>query len=43
MYGRRRMLLVSLMLVIGGSVIGALSVSLVPLIVARTLQAWPPE
>jgi MFS family permease len=43
MYGRRRMLLVSLMLLIGGSVIGALSVSLVPLIVARTLRGLATE
>ncbi|WP_077063649.1 MFS transporter [Streptomyces sp. MP131-18] len=38
MYGKRRMLLVSLGLLITGSVIGALSDSLIPMIVGRTLQ-----
>lgn len=38
MYGKRRMLLVSLGLLVAGSVVGALSYSLAPLIVGRTLQ-----
>ncbi|GHH29089.1 MFS transporter [Lentzea cavernae] len=38
MYGKRRMLLVSLAMVVVGSVIGALSYSLVPLIVGRVVQ-----
>lgn len=38
MFGKRRMLLVSVVLLIARSVIGALSESLVPLIVARVLQ-----
>ena len=38
MYGKRRMLLISLGLLVAGSVVGALSYSLVPLIVGRTLQ-----
>ncbi|SER64889.1 Major Facilitator Superfamily protein [Lentzea albida] len=38
MYGKRRMLLVSLLMVVVGSVIGALSHSLVPLIVGRVVQ-----
>ncbi|MER7922109.1 MFS transporter [Streptomyces sp. NPDC096057] len=38
MYGKRRMLLLSLVLLIAGSVIGALSDSLVPMIVGRTFQ-----
>ncbi|GAA1310152.1 MFS transporter [Saccharothrix xinjiangensis] len=38
MYGKRRMLLVSLALLVAGSVVGALSDALVPLIAARVLQ-----
>ncbi|MEV6237699.1 MFS transporter [Lentzea sp. NPDC051838] len=38
MYGKRRMLLVSLMMLIGGSVVAALSYSLVPMIVGRVIQ-----
>ncbi|WP_105971736.1 MFS transporter [Streptomyces geranii] len=38
MYGKRRMLLVSLVLLIAGSVTAALSDSLVPMIVGRALQ-----
>src|SRR4051812_3721550 len=38
MYGKRRMLLLSLVLLVAGSVLGALSDSLVPMIVARSLQ-----
>ena len=38
MYGKRRMLLVSVVLLVAGSVICALSVSLVPMIVGRALQ-----
>lgn len=38
MYGKRRMLLFSIVLLVLGSVVGALSDSLVPMIVARTLQ-----
>ncbi|WP_083396043.1 MFS transporter [Frigoribacterium sp. MCBA15_019] len=38
MYGKRRMLLLSIVLLVAGSVVGALATSLVPMIVARTLQ-----
>ncbi|WP_103500403.1 MFS transporter, partial [Streptomyces sp. SM14] len=38
MYGKRRMLLISLGLLVAGSVLGALSDTLVPMIIARTLQ-----
>ncbi|WP_395400489.1 MFS transporter [Arthrobacter sp. UC242_113] len=38
MYGKRRMLLVSLVLLSAGSVVGALSSALFPMIIARTLQ-----
>lgn len=38
MFGKRRMLLVSMALLVAGSVVGALSVSLTPLIIARALQ-----
>lgn len=38
MYGKRRMLLISLALLVVGSVVGAFSFSLAPLIVGRTLQ-----
>ncbi|WP_153037489.1 MFS transporter [Amycolatopsis sp. YIM 10] len=38
MYGKRRMLLISLGLLIAGSVLAALSTSLAPLVVARVLQ-----
>ncbi|MCZ9882836.1 MFS transporter [Arthrobacter sp. B2a2-09] len=38
MYGKRRMLLFSIVLLVLGSVVGAFSDSLVPMIVARTLQ-----
>jgi MFS family permease len=38
MYGKRRMLLVSLVLLVAGSVIGALSDSLTPMIAGRALQ-----
>lgn len=38
MVGKRRMLLVSLALLVAGSVVGGLSTSLVPLIVGRALQ-----
>ncbi|WP_437773461.1 MFS transporter [Arthrobacter sp. KNU40] len=38
MYGKRRMLLFSIVLLVLGSLVGALSDSLVPMIVARTLQ-----
>jgi MFS family permease len=40
MYGKRRMLLISLGLLVTGSVIGALSYSLTPLIVGRALQGF---
>jgi EmrB/QacA subfamily drug resistance transporter len=38
MYGKRRMLLISLVLLVAGSVVAALAVSLVPMIVGRALQ-----
>ncbi|MFJ8958305.1 MFS transporter [Lentzea sp. NPDC102401] len=38
MYGKRRMLLVSLILLVAGSVIAALSYSLVPLVIGRVVQ-----
>ncbi|MET9230216.1 MFS transporter [Lentzea sp. NPDC003310] len=38
MYGKRRMLLISLLMVVAGSVIAALSYSLAPLIVGRVVQ-----
>lgn len=38
MFGKRRMLLVSVALLIAGSVVGAVATSLVPLIVGRALQ-----
>ncbi|WP_434443311.1 MFS transporter [Lentzea sp. E54] len=38
MYGKRRMLVVSLLMVVVGSVIAALSYSLVPLIIGRVVQ-----
>ncbi|GGN07485.1 MFS transporter [Lentzea pudingi] len=38
MYGKRRMLLISLVMVVVGSVIAALSYSLVPLVVGRVVQ-----
>ncbi|MDX8056656.1 MFS transporter [Lentzea sp. BCCO 10_0798] len=38
MYGKRRMLLVSLLMLIAGSVIAALSHSLVPLVIGRVVQ-----
>jgi len=38
MYGKRKMLLISLGLLVAGSIVGALSYSLAPLIVGRTLQ-----
>ncbi|ANS69511.1 membrane transport protein [Streptomyces lincolnensis] len=38
MFGKRRMLLVSIALLVSGSVVAALSDSLVPMIVGRTLQ-----
>ncbi|MFF5478926.1 MFS transporter [Streptomyces sp. NPDC012935] len=38
MYGKRRMLLVSVVLLVGGSVVCALSDTLVPMIVGRVLQ-----
>jgi MFS family permease len=38
MYGKRRILLVSVVLLVAGSVIGALSNSLLPMIVGRALQ-----
>ncbi|MDX3661608.1 MFS transporter [Streptomyces sp. ID05-26A] len=38
MYGKRRMLLISLVMVVVGSVIAALSYSLVPLIIGRVVQ-----
>ncbi|MFJ4221789.1 MFS transporter [Curtobacterium luteum] len=38
MFGKRRMLLVSIVLLIAGSVVGALATSLVPLIIGRALQ-----
>ncbi|WP_211897468.1 MFS transporter [Saccharopolyspora erythraea] len=38
MYGKRRMLLASLALMVAGSVLGALSTSLAPLVAARVLQ-----
>ncbi|MEU1313374.1 MFS transporter [Streptomyces cinnamoneus] len=38
MYGRRRMLLLTLVLLVGGSVLGAVSTSVTTLIVARVLQ-----
>ena len=38
MYGKRRMLLVSLALLVAGSVVGGLSDTLTPMVVARTLQ-----
>jgi MFS family permease len=38
MYGKRRMLLVSLLLLVAGSVVAALSDGLAPMVVGRTLQ-----
>lgn len=38
MYGKRRMLLISLALLVTGSVVGALSDTLTPMVVGRTLQ-----
>src|SRR4051794_14809129 len=38
MYGKRRMLLVSLVLLVAGSVVAALSDSLVPMVIGRVLQ-----
>ncbi|WP_421107427.1 MFS transporter [Streptomyces sp. NEAU-S77] len=38
MYGKRRMLLISLGLLVAGSTVGALSDSLAPMVVGRTLQ-----
>jgi len=38
MFGKRRMLVISVVLLVAGSVIGALSVSLVPLVIGRVLQ-----
>lgn len=38
MYGKRRMLLLSLVLLVAGSAVGALSDSLVPMVVGRSLQ-----
>lgn len=38
MYGKRRMLLISLVALVAGSTIGALSDSLIPMIAGRTLQ-----
>ncbi|HWO68671.1 MAG TPA: MFS transporter, partial [Umezawaea sp.] len=38
MYGKRRLLLVSLVLLVAGSTLGALSTTLAPLVVARVLQ-----
>src|SRR5437899_1850681 len=38
MYGKRRMLLVCLVFLVSGSLVGALSTSLVPLVVGRSLQ-----
>ncbi|MEV4755827.1 MFS transporter [Micromonospora sp. NPDC049559] len=38
MYGKRRMLLVSLVMLVVGSTVGALSSSLVPMVVGRALQ-----
>jgi MFS family permease len=38
MYGKRRMLLLSLLLLVVGSMVGALSSALIPMIAARTLQ-----
>ncbi|MFJ9634398.1 MFS transporter [Streptomyces sp. NPDC101175] len=40
MYGKRRMLLLNLVLLIAGSVVGALSDSLAPMIVGRALQGF---
>src|SRR5699024_12373203 len=40
MYGKRRMLLVSVVALVAGSVIGALTDSLGPMIVARALQGF---
>nr|WP_042190474.1 MFS transporter [Kibdelosporangium sp. MJ126-NF4]CEL19370.1 membrane transport protein [Kibdelosporangium sp. MJ126-NF4]CTQ94831.1 membrane transport protein [Kibdelosporangium sp. MJ126-NF4] len=38
MYGKRRMLLICLVILVGGSVVAALSSTLVPLVVGRALQ-----
>lgn len=38
MYGKRRMLMISLALLVAGSTLGALSTTLAPLVVARVLQ-----
>src|SRR5688572_6726348 len=38
MFGKRRLLLVSLALLVAGSVVGALSETLVPMVVGRALQ-----
>jgi EmrB/QacA subfamily drug resistance transporter len=38
MFGKRRMLLISLLLMVAGSIVGALSDTLIPLVVGRTLQ-----
>jgi MFS family permease len=40
MYGKRRMLLVSLVLLVAGSTVGALSNTLAPMIVGRALQGF---
>ncbi|MFC9693835.1 MFS transporter [Kribbella sp. NPDC056951] len=40
MYGKRRMLLISIGLLVAGSIVAALSSSLVPLIVGRALQGF---
>ncbi|WP_236791527.1 MFS transporter [Amycolatopsis sp. GM8] len=40
MFGKRRMLLVSLVLLVAGSVVAALSDSLVPMVVGRALQGF---
>lgn len=38
MFGKRRMLLFSLILLVAGSIVGALSSALIPMVIARTLQ-----
>jgi MFS family permease len=40
MYGKRRMLLISLSLLVAGSAVGGLSNSLAPMVVGRTLQGF---
>ncbi len=42
MYGKRRMLLLSLGMLVAGSVLAALSTSLMVLVAGRACRVWPP-